>query len=416
MIPIDEVSLGSRLDALFAGRPEALANPHEIYAALRPRARVYEHGPMVILTGYADVKRVVRENGLFGNRALIEGSRIDAARAQLVGDQREAFDEVTRFGVNFASRVDGDDHRRLRTAAHRAFTPARIATLEPRARAILDSLLAPLPRDEPIDFMEVAFRFPLMIVAELLGVPEGDTETIHRWSLVLGAANASTDGEAMVAAREALGEFRSYVGRLTESSSVDVSELGSVLIAARDTDKLTHDELTGFFVQILFAGHETTTNLIASGLLELLRFPEQWRALARDPSLIPGAVEELLRIVSPAQFVSRVVLEDVELAGVVIPVGQTVLAILAAANRDPAVFEDPDVLDILRGDASKHLAFGFGTHFCLGAALARLEARLVLETLTGRYPEASLVETDLEWTGGAMLRHLARLPIVLGSS
>jgi cytochrome P450 len=416
MIGVDEVGLDGDLEALLAGRAASLAAPHELYAGVRARGRVYEHGPMLLVTHYDDVKQAVRDHGHFSNRALIEGSRIDAARARLVGEEREAFDEVTGFGVNFASRADGEDHRRLRRAAHRAFTPARIGTLETRARTILEELLAPLPSAETIDFMEVAFRFPLLIVAELLGVPVQDTDTIHEWSLALGAANASTDGAAMVAARGALEEFRAYVGRLTEGGSTDAGDLGSVLIAARDSDQLTHDELTGLFVQILFAGHETTTNLIASGILELLRRPEQWQALARDPSLVGGAVEELLRIVSPAQFISRVALEDVELAGVPVCPGQTVVPVLAAANRDPAVFEDPDALDICRGDASKHLAFGFGPHFCLGASLARLEARLMLETLPRRYPEASLAETDLEWTGGAMLRHLVRLPIVLGSA
>src|SRR5439155_15095778 len=132
---------------------------------------------------------------------------------------------------------------------------------------------------------------------------------------------------------------------------------GSVLIAARDTDRLTHDELTGLFVQILFAGHETTTNLIATGILELLRRPEQWQALAVDPSLIPGAVEELLRLVSPAQFVSRIALADVEIAGPTIPAGRTVLPVLAAANRAPAPFEDPDALGLRPAGSSKHLAF-----------------------------------------------------------
>jgi cytochrome P450 len=417
MSHVEAIDLDRRLDELFAGLPQSLVRPHEIYASVRARGRVYEHGPMVLLTHYDDVKLAIRDSERFSSRGLIEGTRIDAARARLVGEEREAFDEVTNFGVNFASRVDGADHLRLRAAAHRAFTPARIARLEERANEILEALLPPRA-DDAVDFMEIAVRFPLLIVAELLGVPADDLDTIHEWSLALGYANASTEGDAMVAARAALHEFRDYVGRLIESSraSGDATELGSVLLAARDADELTHDELTGFFVQILFAGHETTTTLIASGMLELLRRPEQWVALADDPALIPAAIEELLRIVSPAQFVSRVALQDVEIDAVGIPAGQTVVAVLAAANRDPSVFDDPDALDIRRADAGRHLAFGFGPHFCLGAALARLEARVVLETLPRRYPAASLLETEFEWTGGAMLRHLVRLPVHLGAA
>jgi cytochrome P450 len=414
---VDGNDLERRLDELFAGQPASLARPHDLYAQVRAAARAYEHGPMVLLTHYDDVKLAIRDSRRFSSRGLIEGSRIDAARARLAGAERDAFDEVTSFGVNFASRVDGPDHLRLRTAAHRAFTPARIARLEQRANEILEALLPP-PTADAVDFMEIAVRFPLLIVAELLGVPDEDLDTIHEWSIALGAANASTEGEVMVAARAALDEFRTYVGRLIESSreSGDTTELGSVLLAARDADELDHDELTGLFVQILFAGHETTTTLIASGVLELLRRPEQWAALADDPELVAGAVDEVLRIVSPAQFVSRLPLEDVEIDDVRIPRGRTVVAVLAAANRDPAVFDDPDALDIRRADAGKQIAFGFGPHFCLGAALARLEARVVLETLPRRYPAASLATTDLDWAGGAMLRHLVRLPVQLGAT
>ena len=284
--------------------------------------------------------------------------------------------------------------------------------MEQPIRALLDRLLEPLPTDEPIDFIDkVAFRLPLLVVADLLGVPHEDAETIHGWSIALGASTGATVGEPFLAAHDALEEFRRYVDLLIERSRERPgTDLVSLLLGA----DLTHDELAALFVQILFAGHETTTTLISAGLVELLRAPDQWRALGSEPALAPNAVEELLRLVSPSQFVSRLALADAEFGDTQVAAGTTVLAVLAAANRDPEVFADPDTLDLRRPDLAKQLAFGFGPHFCLGGSLARLEARVVFEELSRRYPDASLAGDELEWTGGAMLRRLVDLPVVLG--
>jgi len=409
--PLDE-----QLDALLAGRPEALAEPFALYRVLRERSRVYEHGPMVLLTHYDDVKLVARDAERFSSRALVTGSRIEAGRALLSGDALAAFDDVIEFCAHFPSRADGAEHGRLRGAAHRAFTPARIAALEETTRQILAGLLASVPVDEQVDFMDVAFRLPLLVVAELLGVPHEDADMIHEWSVRLGAANASTEGTPYFAARDALGEFRTYVDALIDQNrDAPGSDLVSLLMSAYEEEALTRDELAALFVQVLFAGHETTTTLIAGGMAELLKAPDQWRSLGEDPSLIPNAVEELLRLVTPSQFANRLAVRDDELAGVRIPAGTTLIAVLAAANRDPAVFEEPDRCNIRRTDLGKQLAFGFGPHFCLGASLARLEARVVLETLTRRHPNAELATDELRWKGGAMLRALEALPLRLGA-
>jgi cytochrome P450 len=411
-----DAPLAERLDALLAGRPDALAEPFALYRTLRERSRVYAHGPMMLLTHYDDVKLVARDAERFSSRALVEGSRIEAGRTLLDGEALAAFDEVIAFCAHFPSRADGAEHARLRGAAHRAFTPARIAALEETTRRILADLLAPVPVDEPVDFMDVAFRLPLLVVAELLGVPREDAEMIHGWSVRLGAANASTEGGPYLAARDALGAFRTYVdGLIEQNRRAPGSDLVSLLMNAYAEDALSRDELAALFVQVLFAGHETTTTLIAGGIAELLGTPDQWRALGEDPSVIPNAVEELLRLVTPSQFANRLAVRDDELAGVAIPAGTTLIAVLAAANRDPAVFEDPDRCDIHRPDLGKQLAFGFGPHFCLGASLARLEARVVLETLAPRHPNAELAADELRWTGGAMLRALEALPLRLGT-
>jgi cytochrome P450 len=170
-----------------------------------------------------------------------------------------------------------------------------------------------------------------------------------------------------------------------------------------------------FFV-LLFAGHETTTNLIGTGTYELLRHHDQWDLLCADPGLLPNAVEELVRFVAPVQYAERYLLEDTEVAGVRLPAGTSVNAALASANRDPAVFDDPERLDVRRAEAGRHLAFGFGTHFCLGAHLARLEGRIALAELTRRFPAIELATDAPEWRGAPMLRGLAALPVTLGAS
>jgi cytochrome P450 len=185
-------------------------------------------------------------------------------------------------------------------------------------------------------------------------------------------------------------------------------------MGAEAEERVSEEELAALFVQLLFAGHETTATLIGSGLRELLLVPDRWRALVAAPSTIPVVVEELLRLVSPSQFVSRNASEPVTLADVTIPAGADVLLVLAAANRDPSVFVGPDQLDLTRPSDRRHLAFGLGPHFCLGAALTRLEARVVLERLTALYPEMELADVSGTWRGGAMLRRLERLPVLLG--
>ncbi len=415
-------SLEHRLGALLAGEPAALEAPAGVYREVREAARAFELGPVVLVTAYEDVREGLRDATRLSNRALVEGSRHDAARARLQGDARDAFDEVIAFEANFPSRNDGRDHGRLRGLANRAFTARRIAELEDATRGYVDEVLTEIADTDTADGMVLAYRIPLMVVADLLGVPASDRELIHGWSVKLGAANASTEAGPMLEARDALHEFRAYVGamlaehrrRPRATDPPVATDLISMLIGAEQDERVSEEELAALFVQLLFAGHETTATLIGVGLLELLRAPDQWRALVADPGRIPNAVEELLRHVSPAQFVSRLALTQIDLGAIVIAPDTTVLLVIAAANRDPAVFEHPDALDIRRTEARQNLGFGLGPHFCLGAALARLEARVTLSTLVERHPALELADAPLQWSGSAMLRHLARLPLALG--
>jgi cytochrome P450 len=256
-----------------------------------------------------------------------------------------------------------------------------------------------------------------MVVGDLLEVSATDIEMIHGWSSAIGRNRRGVDPDALMGALDAIGEFRVYIGEAIERQrrSPRESMLVGELLEAQEGERLTAEELTAMFVILLFAGHETTTGLIANGLAELLRRRDQWRLLAGRPQLAPAAVEELLRFVSPVQWTWRVAAADYPCAGAVIPAGTTVALMIAGANRDPDVFKRPDELDLNRGNAGHHVAFGLGPHFCIGNALARLEAEIALRTLAERFPRMELSDQPLHWRGNAMLRQLASVPVRLGT-
>ena len=410
-------SLRLELGRLLAGEPAALARAPELYHAARAISPVLDVGQAVLVTGHAAVREALLDSRGLSNRALVTGARVRAARALMAPEPRTAFDEVIAFEGNFPSRNDAPDHVRLRRIAHRAFTPRRIAELESSTRDHVDRALAAIDADDVVDCSRLASSVPLLVVGDLLGVPTADLGMIHDWSLKLGAANASTETEPMFRARDALREFRAYVSErlAAHRDRPGATDLITMLMGAEADERVSEEELAALFVQLLFAGHETTATLIGSGLRELLLAPDRWRALVAAPSTIPLAVEELLRLVSPSQFLSRNVTETVSLGDATVPTGADVLVVLAAANRDASVFADPDRLDFDRASGSRHVAFGLGPHFCLGAALTRLEARVVLQRLTALYPEMELADPSATWRGGAMLRRLEHLPVSLGA-
>jgi len=409
-------ALDKELRALLAGHPRLLADPFPLLSAVRESSRAHDLGAMVLLTHYDDVRWGLRDGEVLSNR-VDDGSRIAEARGQLDGEAVVAFDEVMKFEANFPSRNDGEDHARLRGIANRLFTSRRVAVLERDASDYVRSALEASPAGEPTDAMAIAFRLPLVIVARLLGIPDDDIDQIHAWSGALGAANASTEPAPFLAAQAMLREFRAYVERMVgdQRREPETTDLLATLMGAEQDGRLSEEELAALFIQILFAGHETTMNLIGIGLLSLLRHPDQWQLLIEDPARIPGAVEELLRYVSPTLFVTRVAKREIAVDATTIRPGQTVLLMVAAANRDPEVFEQPDRLDVLRPNSKQQLGFGLGRHHCLGAALARLEAQAVLSELAGHHPDVALAGDELEWGGGAMLRHLTALPVRLGA-
>jgi cytochrome P450 len=410
------MSLEARWERLLASEPEAMAESFELFAELREAAPVHEFGTMVLVTRHADVKPLIRDGVRYSNASRRLGTWAERNRARLPEASRPAFDDVTAFEAMYVSRTDLDVHARLRRIAHRAFTPRRIAELEARTREYVDEMLTALAEQESPDLMELAYRLPLMLIADLLGVPQEDREVIHGWSARLGRNRGGTEEAPLLDAHAAMAEFRAYVDAMLveHRRTPDQGDLVTALVGAEQEEHLSSDELAAMFVVLLFAGHETTTNLIGVGVRALLEQPDQWRALCADPSLAGAATEELLRWVTPVQYGNRLPLVDVEIAGHAVPAGKTVITLLAAANRDPRAFADPDALDIGRANAGQHVALGFGPHFCLGASLARLEGRMVFEALATRFPRLELATDAFEWCGNASLRSLRELPVRFG--
>ncbi|MBI4561578.1 MAG: cytochrome P450, partial [Candidatus Rokubacteria bacterium] len=297
-------------------------------------------------------------------------------------------------------------------------TPRVVEGMRPHIREIVDGLLDKVQDAGTMDVIaDLAYPLPITVICEMLGVPGSDRNRLRGWSLdiarSLDAIGLPADPEVVargVVARRALAEyFRD--GLIAERRKRPQADLLSALIAAEEQgDKLSEGELLATCNLLLVAGHETTVNLIGNGLLALLRHPDQLNALREAPSLIESAVEELLRYDGPVQRTARIPNTDVEIDGRKIAKGEMVVALIGAANRDPAHFPDPDRLHITRG-ASDHVAFGWGIHFCLGAPLARAEAQIAIGTLLRRVPGLTLATTAPEWRETSVLRGLKALPV-----
>ena len=414
-ISIDQ-SLEERVAALFASEPEALLDPYLLFRDLREAAPVHEFGPRVLVTRHQDVKAIIRDERRFSNSARAQGSHARYLRSRVADEYKPLFDEIVAFERLYVSRSNGEDHQRLRRIAHRAFTPRRIAALGEAAQRYLDGMLEPMAQEECSDFTALAYRLPLMIIGDLLGVPHADHNLIHGWTDALARNHYNTEPEPLLEANAAMKSLAAYVEEMIEDHrrAPEVPDLVETLVGAEEGERLTAQELTAMFAVLLFGGHETTTNLIAIGLLSLLRNRAQWEALCDDPALAPAAVEELLRWVTPVQFGQRLPVVDVEIAGHEIPAGQAVFTMTAGVNRDPDVFAGPETLDITRTDSGNHLSLGFGPHFCLGSSLARLEGTIVFATLAERFPEIELASDSFRFEGSSLLRRLTSLPVHMG--
>jgi cytochrome P450 len=375
--------------------PEFREDPYQFFALLREHEPVH-HTPMGVymLSRYSDASAIVRDPALSNNER--KSDLYQAFREANPDAAQGVFDD--ELGQAVILFLDPPDHTRLRGLVSKAFTPKVISRLRPRIEQIVDERLDAVQArgDGRMDVVtDLAYPLPVVIICELLGVPPEDHATFQGWSSELAH---SIDPDPLVSLEqqeriEVAGDaFIEYFRELIERRRRDPGDdlLTGLIAAEEGGDRLSENELLATGLFLLIAGHETTVNLIGNGTLALLRNRDQLDRLRDDPDLDHNAIEELLRYDSPVTFTQRITLADYEVAGTTIPARQQVIPILAAANHDPAVFPEPARLDLGRENAGRHLAFGGGHHFCLGAALARLEGQVAIPTLVRRFPTIEL--------------------------
>ena len=387
--------------------PEVLANPYPLYQRLRTEAPVY-WDPYLhawVVTRYADVITVLHH--FSANRTPTPEQFAAIGLAELA--------PVAQVMVKQMLFMDAPDHTRLRGLASTAFTPARVETLRSHIREILDDLLEPLLVAGRMDVIaDLAAPLPAIVTAEMMGVPTADADQLKEWSAdfaeVLGNFQHNPDRASRTL--KCVEEMTSYFRDAIQSQRDQPRDglINALLTAEIDGDRLTEEEIIANCIVTMVGGQETTTNLIGNGMLTLLRHPNEFERLRDDLTMIPSAVEELLRYESPSQHTARICPEDTELGGQTIRKGQAVIAVMGAGNRDPERFPDPDRLDLGRTD-NRHLAFGWASHFCFGAPLARIEGQLVFEAIARRMSNLKLEPGPLVWRDNLGLRGLISLPV-----
>lgn len=378
--------------------PEVRRNPYPHYAQLRQETPVLQMG-MWIISSYQDVQFVLKNPQLFSSEAM-------------AGPQGHAPGVIPSIIT-----MDPPDHMRFRSLVSRAFTPKMIANLEPRIREITHGLMHGAGRSPEFDLVEkIALPLPVRVIAELLGVEPKRFHDFKRWSdiLVDRMMRPGAPPEQIAYEQAEYNAFTEYFRWAIEDRRKNPSDdLISALIQAEEEHQhLTVDDIFAFAGLLLVAGNETTTNLIGNMVLALLRNPDQLAKLIADPSLIPSAVEEALRYDSPVQILFRFARQDIDLGGYTIPKGAMVWPILGSANHDETKFVNPEQFDITR-DASGHVAFGSGIHFCIGAPLARLESRIAMEEMLPHLATMKLPERPPEYIDAFFLRGVKRLPVLL---
>ncbi|APU14021.1 MULTISPECIES: cytochrome P450 family protein [Actinoalloteichus] len=386
-----------------------LSDPHQAYRVLRAdgpvrKMQMPDGMKAWVITRYDEARAALADPAL--QKAPPAGGMAEQGLQQLDDD----------FSDDLAANlitVDPPEHTRLRKLVTKAFTSRRVEALRPRIEQIADELLDEMANHTEVDLLDAfAFPLPMTVICEFLGVPDEDRDDFRQWSKYLLDVDSAEAGPVSAS-------MAAYLMRLIATKRDDPGDdLLTALIQARDDDdRLSEQELVSMVFVLLLAGHETTVSLISNGVLALLRHPEQLAALTADPGLLPGAVEEFLRFDGPIHLATlRWATTDLTLHGASVAAGEPVLVSLLSANRDASRFDDPDRFDITRKPES-HLAFGHGIHYCLGAALARLEGEIAFGRLLARFPDLSLAGEPeaLQWRHSTLIRGVERLPVRLAA-
>ncbi|QBD77284.1 cytochrome P450 [Ktedonosporobacter rubrisoli] len=387
--------------------PEVLANPYPLYHQLRSTDPVhwdpYLHAWVV--TRYADVVTVFQR---FSANRTPTSQQLSALGLHKLAPLAQVMVHQMLF-------LDPPAHSRVRTLASRAFTPRRIEVLRAHIQDITNTLLDAVLQKRHMEVIkDLAYPLPAIVTAEMLGVPTEDWPQLTAWSAdfaqVLGNFQHNPDFASR--ALKSLEEMIAYFQAAVKQQRAHAREglLNALLITEINGDRLTEEEVIANTIVTMVGGQETTTNLIGNGMLTLLRHPDQLERLRQDPSLLPSAIEELLRFESPSQHTARLAPQDVKLGGKHISKREAVIAVMGAANRDPQRFPDPDLLDLGRQD-NRHVAFAWGNHFCFGAPLARLEGQIAFESVLRRMPSLQLEPQPISWRANLGLRGLNELHV-----
>jgi cytochrome P450 len=392
--------------------PAFRVNPYPFYARLRAEDPVHRTPTGVwALSRYAGCAAVLRDHARWSSDLRNNASYQRALAAGRANPEAEALGKTPPFLI-----LDPPDHTRLRGLVSKAFTPKVIEGHRARVQELVDGFIDAAAAQSTMELIEdFAYPLPITVICELLGVPAEDRSTFQQWSRELSRGLDPEEvlpPEAIEARRRAGNAFADYFRELIATRRREPrDDLLSALIAAEEEgDKLSEDELVSTCIFLLAAGHETTVNLLGNGTLAFLRHPAELAKLRADPSLARGAGGEVLRYDPPVQYAPRIAMEDVAIDGVTIGRGEQAVVLIGAANRDPAAFTDPDRFDITRGE-SRHLAFGLGIHFCLGAPLARLQGEVAFATMARRLHGLRLLTERPEYKEHIVNRGLRSLPI-----
>lgn len=388
----------ANIDSLLVS-PEFISNPYPVLAQLRTEAPVYWSDSIGgwILTRYDDIIASFKDIEHFSNE-----NRLGKAIDYLPPDRRVNF---RAFENHYATKgllhSDPPDHTRMRSLLNREFNPAVVQEMRPRIQSLVDELLDAVGDHGQMDVIPaLAEALPVAVIASILGIPQADRHLFKKWTdSILGFQGVNKPSEAELArAQDALVEVRKYlVNIIAERRRNPTGDLlGRLVAAVSNPNSMTEAELINTCVTLFTAGHETTLSLISNTIYTLLAHPAELETLRKNPSLLPQAIEESLRFESPIARQTRLIKSPVDFGGKRLEQGQIVFQMLNAANRDPAYFEQPDSFNIRR-EKNKHIAFGYGTHFCLGAVLARAEAAIAIGSVLQRFSELRLIDASPDW-------------------